>query len=277
MGRYLEEAYRNLRPYLLAAPSLFFVIIFLIAPIFYMMAYTPDFVSTFVQTVYNQEFVSVYLRTIRVGATVAMLATVLAYPLAYYVGRSSPVLKSFFKTMVFLPLMVNPLVRSYGWIIILGREGLLNSMLAGLQVVAEPVRILYTEWAMELGLLELFFPFMFIPLLSAMENMSEEVLMAARSLGAGPLRIFMNIILPLTLKGYVVGLSVILAGCAAAFVTPSLLGGFRNRTLSMLLYEYIDVRLNWGAAAATAIIIMLTVFSVNLLLTYGVKIGVKAK
>lgn len=275
MGRCLEEAYRKLRPYLLATPSLLFITIFMVAPILYMIAYTSDFASIFARTVYNEEFVSVFLRTMRVGLVVALLASLIAYPLAYYVGRSSPFVKSFFKTVVFVPLMVNPLVRSYGWIIILGREGLLNSMLTALRLVEEPVRILYTELAMELGLLELFFPFMFIPLLSAMENLSEETLMAARSLGAGPVRTFVNIIFPLTLKGYVVGLSVILAGCAAAFVTPTLLGGFRNRTLSMLLYEYIDIRLSWGAATATALSIMLTVFSVNLLLTYLGKVAVK--
>lgn len=277
MGRCLEEAYRKVRPYLLAAPSLLFITIFMVAPIFYMIACTPDFATTFAQTLYNEEFGYVYLRTVRVGAVVAALATLLAYPLAYYVGRASPIVKSFFKTIVFLPLMVNPLVRSYGWIIILGREGLLNSILTMLRIVQEPVRILYTEFAMELGLLELFFPFMFIPLLSAMENINEEVLMAARSLGAGPIRTFANILFPLTLKGYVVGLSVIMAGCAAAFVTPTLLGGFRNRTLSMLLYEYIDIRLSWGAAAATAIAIMLTVFSVNLLFNSVGKIAVKGR
>jgi len=277
VGRRLEEAHRKVRPYLLAAPSLLFILIFMVAPIFFMMAYTPGFGSAFLQALRDEEFASVYLRTIRVGGVVAVLATLLAYPLAYYVARGSSYVKSFFKTVVFIPLMVNPLVRSYGWIVILGKEGLLNSLFLTIGIISEPVRILYTELAMELGLLELFFPFMFIPLLSAMENLSEDISMAARSLGAGPLRTFMHVVFPLTLRGYVVGLSVIMAGCAAAFVTPTLLGGFRNRTLSMLLYEYIDIRLSWGAAAATALIIMVTVFSVNLLLTCAGKVVVKGR
>jgi putative spermidine/putrescine transport system permease protein len=277
VGRRLEETHRKLRPYLLATPSLLFVTLFMIVPIIYMVVFTSDFAYTFAKTVHDVEFASVFLRTMRVGVVVALLATLMGYPLAYYVSSSSPSVKSFFKTVVFIPLMVNPLVRSYGWIIILGREGLLNSVMTSLKLLDEPVRILYTELAMELGLLELFFPFMFVPLLSAMENLSEETLMAARSLGAGPVRTFVNIVFPLTMRGYVVGLSVILAGCAAAFVTPTLLGGFRNRTLSMLLYEYIEVRLDWGAAGATALIIMLTVFSVNVLLTYLGRMAVKGR
>lgn len=264
-----------MKPYVLLIPSLFFLTFFLLIPIIYMMISTPDFIPTFFYTTFNEEFFSVYTRTIRIGLIVTLLATLLAYPLAYYTRNASSRIKSLFKALVFLPLMVNPLVRSYGWILILGKEGLSNSILLTLKVIDEPLRFLYTEFAMILGLLELFFPFMFISLLSAMENLSEEVLMAARSLGANPLRVFMNIIFPLTLKGYIAGLSVILAGCAAAFVTPTLLGGFRNRTLSMLLYEFIEVRLNWGAATATALVIMMTVFSIILFLSYIRRVLVK--
>ncbi len=264
-----------MRLYLIIAPSLFFLIFFLLVPIIYMIISTHDFIPTFFHTTFNEEFFSVYIRTIRIGLIVALLATLLAYPLAYYTSRASSRIKSLFKALIFLPLMVNPLVRSYGWILILGKEGFLNSLLIALKIIDESLRLLYTEFAMVLGLLELFFPFMFVPLLSAMENLNEEVLMAAKSLGANPLRIFINIIFPLTLKGYIAGLSVILAGCAAAFVTPTLLGGFRNRTLSMLLYEFIEIRLNWGAATATALVIMLTVFSIILFFSYIKKVLVR--
>ncbi|MEM2154266.1 MAG: ABC transporter permease [Nitrososphaeria archaeon] len=255
----------RVRPYLFTLPSLLFILIFLLFSLLYVIIYTPNFLLTFIELIIKEEFFSVFSRTIRVGLIVAFGATVLAYPLTYYVNFSSPSIKSFFKIIVFLPLMVNPIVRSYGWIIILGKEGVINTLLYSIKIIGEPLRLLYTEFAMELGLLELFFPFMFIPLLSAMENLGNEVIMAARSLGAGSLRIFFNIVFPLTLKGYLVGLTVILAGCASAYVTPTLLGGFRNRTLSMLLYEFIEVRFDWASATATALVILLTVIGVNLL------------
>lgn len=260
----MEVESRRVKPYLFTLPSILFILIFLLLSLLYVIVYTPNFLLTFTNLIIKEEFFSVFLRTVRVGLVVAFGATLLAYPLAYYVNFSSPFVKSFFKIIIFLPLMVNPIVRSYGWIIILGREGVVNTLLCSIKLLDEPLRLLYTEFAMELGLLELFFPFMFIPLLSAMENLSSEVIMASRSLGAGSLRVFFNIIFPLTLKGYLVGLTVILAGSASAYVTPTLLGGFRNRTLSMLLYEFIEVRFDWASATATALVILLTVVGVNL-------------
>jgi len=263
----MEVKSGRVKAYLLPLPSLLFILVFLVLSLLYVIFYTQNFLQTFIGTVAKDDFFYVFLRTIRVGLMVVFGATLLAYPLTYYVNSSSSSVKTFFKIIVFLPLMVNPIVRSYGWIIILGREGLINALLSYLNFTVEPLRLLYTEFAMELGLLELFFPFMFIPLLSSMENLGNEVIMAAKSLGASGLRVFFNIIFPLTLKGYLTGLTVILAGCASAYVTPTLLGGFRNRTLSMLLYEYIEIRFDWGAATATALVILFTVVGVNLFFT----------
>jgi putative spermidine/putrescine transport system permease protein len=144
--------------------------------------------------------------------------------------------------------------------IILGKEGFINWLFIKLNIINSPLTILYTEVAVEIGLLELFFPFMYTAIASSMENIPYELIMSARSLGANSLRIFKDVIFPLSINGFMTGASLVMAGCAAAFVTPSILGGMKVRTLSIVLRDYVDVTLDWDAATIIAISILITVF-----------------
>lgn len=227
--------------------------------------------QAFLKLIEDGGFQSAYLRTLRMAVVVAVSCSVMAYPTAFYALHLPQRMRSLVRSLIFLPVMINPIVRGYGWMIILGRKGMVNSILSGLGLVDSPIKLLYTELAAEVGLIELFLPFMFIPLLGAMENINEEVILAARSLGAGTLRVFTDIVMPLSVKGYLLGLVTVLAGGFSAFVTPSLLGGMRNRTLSMLIYEFIELRLNWSAAAAIALVIMTTVLTVTWLVGMLIK------
>ncbi|MEM4482195.1 MAG: ABC transporter permease [Desulfurococcaceae archaeon] len=218
-----------------------------------------EITAKLIQVVASRYFITAYVTTIKVGFTVVILTAILSYPLAIYGRFKSPRIKGFFDVIVFLPLMVNPLIRAFGWMIILGKEGLLNSLLVKFNIISEPVRILYSDVAVELGLTELFLPFMYLAISSALENIPEEYIMAAQSLGAGTLRTFLDIVFPLSIAGFITGTAIVMAGCAAAFVTPSILGGLRVKTLSVLLREYVDILPDWTAATIIALTILGTV------------------
>jgi len=214
----------------------------------------------FIQVVSSTHFIASYLTTLKIGLVVVLVSATLSYPLAYYSRFYNQKLSKVMDAVVFIPLMVNPLIRSLGWIIILGKEGFVNWLLIKLGVINAPLRILYTDAAVEIGLLELFFPFMYTATASSMENIPYELVMSARSLGASSLRVFKDVVFPLSISGFMTGASIVMAGCAAAFVTPSILGGLKVRTLSILLREYVDITLDWDAATIVAIMILLTVF-----------------
>jgi len=251
-------------------PAFFFIFFLLLGSLlFTVFSNFNNLKDKFVEVVSSSYFIASYFTTLKIGLVVVIASAVLSYPLAFYSYFYNPKLSRVIDAVVFIPLMVNPLIRSLGWMIILGREGLINWLLIKLRVINAPLRILYTDIAVEIGLLELFFPFMYTAIASSMENIPYELVMSAKSLGAGPLRVFKDIVFPLSITGFMTGASIVMAGCSAAFVTPSILGGLKVRTLSILLREYVDITLDWDAATIIAIVILLTVFAfitgVNLL------------
>lgn len=222
-----------------------------------------DIAIKLIQVVASKYFLTAYFTTLKIGFAVVIFTATLSYPLAIYGRFKSQKVKNLLDVIVFTPLMVSPLIRAFGWMIILGREGLINSFLISLNIINEPLRILYSDIAVELGLTELFLPFMYLSISSALENIPEEYIMAARSLGAGSLRTFIDVILPLSITGFITGTAIVMAGCAAAFVTPSILGGLRVKTLSIILREYVDILPDWTAATIIALTILATVLAVT--------------
>ena len=268
---FLNKGIREVIPIVLIIPSIIFLTVFIVGSLISLLFYVGNISYTFVEIVFRADFQTAYLRTLRVALIVALITTTLAYPVAFYVLHMSYKMRQIMKALIWLPVMINPIVRGYGWMIILGRLGLVNTILLVLGIINEPIKLLYTELAMIFGLTELFFPFMFISLLSAMENISDETIMAAYSLGANTFRVFKDIVMPLSIKGYVFGVTIVVTGCSTAFTTPTLLGGPQNATLSMLLAEYVSILLDWRKACAIALIILATVLAISELASVIVK------
>lgn len=253
----------RITPFLFIMPLLTFVVFMLYGSLAYVVvSFIRTIIASFVEIVSSRYFITAYITTLKIGLAVVLLSALLSYPLAIYGKYVNQKLGSVLSLIVFIPLMVNPLIRAFGWMIILGREGLINSLLMSLNLISRPLNILYTEQAVILGLLELFFPFMYLSIYSGLENVPQECLYAARSLGAGVFRVFVDVIFPLSITGFVTGASIIMVGCAAAFVTPSILGGLKVKTLSVLLREYVDIYLDWSSATVIAIVILATAVSV---------------
>ncbi|WP_424971897.1 ABC transporter permease [Dinoroseobacter sp. S76] len=209
---------------------------------------------------------TVFLRTLKLGVLVAGTAAVIGYAAAFCIVNLPATSRGRIFGLVVLPLMISPVARTYAWIVILGRTGIVNDAIVGLGLSDTPIRLLFTETAVFIGLLQLFLPLMIISLVSAMENIPKDVIPAARVLGASWLQVFFRVILPLTREGLVIGGTLVFTGALTAYITPAILGGSKVLMLETLLYQRVNVSNDFVSASVIAMILIVMSFSANLLL-----------
>ena len=217
----------------------------------------------FFQKPLNQK---VFFRTLKLGFLVALTSAIIGYAAAYCVVNLEPQHRGKIFGLIVLPLMISPVARTYAWIVILGRTGIVNQAITGLGLSETPVRFLFTETAVFLGLLQLFMPLMIISLISAMENMPKDAIAAARVLGANWWQVFTRVILPLTKEGLVIGGTLVFTGSLTAYITPAILGGSKVLMLETLLYQRVNVANDYVSAGIIATILIVMCFGANLLL-----------
>jgi putative spermidine/putrescine transport system permease protein len=225
---------------------------------FSLMAYVDFFSSPRNQTV--------FFRTLKLAGLVAVVSAVVGYAAAFCIVSLPAKSRGRMFGLVTLPLMISPVARTYAWLVILGRTGFVNSMLVNMGIADTPFRILFTETAVFIGLLQLFMPLMIISLVSAMENMPRDAIPAARILGANWFQVFTKVILPLTREGLVVGGTLVFTGSMTAYITPAILGGSKVLMLETLLYQRVTVANDFVAASVIAMILIVMAFSANVLL-----------
>ncbi|HXF81311.1 MAG TPA: ABC transporter permease [bacterium] len=257
------------RPYLvlLALPLVFFAV-FLLYPLLLMFLvsvrnYAPAQIvgdrwtlENYTRFLLDPFYRGILLGTLRLAAIVSAASLVIAYPLAYYLARTASRAKGWLVFLLLTPLMVGIVVRTYGWIVLLGRNGTINQLLLAAGVVREPVRILFTETAVVLGLIEVLLPYMIFPLISALQKVDPSLEAAAATLGAGPLEVLRRVVLPLSLPGIVSGTVIVFTLSAGAIVTPAILGGPRTQTMGTLIYQLMTATLNWPFGSAVAFILL---------------------
>lgn len=209
---------------------------------------------------------SVFLRTLKLGVLVAGTSAVIGYAAAFCIINLPASARGRIFGLVVLPLMISPVARTYAWIVILGRTGIVNDTIVGLGLSDTPIRLLFTETAVFIGLLQLFLPLMIISLVSSMENIPRDVIPAARVLGANWFQVFFRVILPLTKEGLVIGGTLVFTGALTAYITPAILGGSKVLMLETLLYQRVNVSNDFVSASVIAMILIVMSFSANLLL-----------
>lgn len=210
-------------------------------------------------------YARVFWTTLRISLITSALATVLAYPVALVMVKSKPLVTRIITLIVIAPLVVSVVVRGYGWQLILanGPKGMLNWILMTLHIVDGPVSILYTEKAVVIGSLHVFFPMMVLPLASALGKIDRNLEDAARVLGAPWWKVFLRITLPLSMPGFVAGFTLVFSLTAGSFVIPAILGGASALMLGNLIEQQIFVVYNWPFGAAIAVVLVGVVFAVN--------------
>jgi putative spermidine/putrescine transport system permease protein len=175
--------------------------------------------------------------------------------LAYCLARARPRWQAVGLFLLIMPLMVSAVIRVFGWIVILGRKGLVNEALAALGL--EPVRLLYTDTAVVIGLVNVFLPFMALPLMAAIERIPPNLEEAAQNLGANWYQMFRRTILPLSLPGLISGSLLVYSISISAFVTPALMGNSRERMAAQQIYDEVLVSFNWPSASSLALTLVL--------------------
>ncbi|MBZ6077740.1 ABC transporter permease [Microvirga puerhi] len=255
----------------LVLPAMLFAAVIFIAPVLILLSEGLRPAGSWSLTYYISFFttplnLTVFLRTLKLGALVTVSAAVIGYAAALCIVNLSPKGRGQMVGLIVLPLMISPVARTYAWIVILGRTGIVNQALGALGLTDAPLRILFSETAIFIGLLQLFLPLMIISLVSALENMPRDAISAARVLGANWLQVFWKVILPLTKEGLVIGGTLVFTGSLTAYITPAILGGSKVLMLETLLYQRVTIANDFASASVIAMILIVMSFSANLLL-----------
>ena len=199
-------------------------------------------------------YARVFLDTVGLCLLTALISLVLAYPLAYALVRSSNIaVKSFILIVTVTPLFLGEVVRTYSWIVVLGSNGFINSLLLHLGIIAQPLQLLFTVTGVTIALVHVTLPLVVIMLAAAISHIDPDYEKAAASLGAGPLRIFFTVTLPLSAPGIVAGVTTAFAWTFSAFATPQLVGGGKVNMVSNLVYQLGFANFNFPFAASLSV------------------------
>lgn len=189
-------------------------------------------------------------RTFWQALTVSLICVALGYPAAYYMSGLPPKRRALVTYLILLPFWISILIRTYTWIIVLGREGIVNRTLAVIGL--SPVQVLYTDLAVRIGMVQILLPIVILTCLASMLEIDRGLIKAARSLGATRRQAFLKVFLPLSLSGAATGGIICFILCLGFYVTPALLGGRRSMLISNLIDLQVHQTLNWGFAAVLA-------------------------
>jgi ABC-type spermidine/putrescine transport system, permease component I len=226
-----------------------------------------NYAEAFRNPVYWESIVN----TFRIGALVTLATLVIGFPVAYIISVSGKTWAALLTVVTVLPLFVSVVVRGFGWIIVFGREGPLNSLLRWLGLIDEPMQVLYTESAVIIGLTHLLLPFMVLPVLASLRAIDKNIIDASMVLGSRKWDVFLHIIIPLCAPGFVVGSLLVFLHVLATFVLPAMLGSINIKMIATLIYQQVMIIGNVPAGAALAVILF--VFT---MLVFGLIAAIKA-
>jgi spermidine/putrescine transport system permease protein len=218
--------------------------------------------------IFSPVFAKVLWRSVYLSGITTLLCLLIGYPFAYILGRmESEARQKLLLLLVIIPFWTNSLIRTYALVFLMKTKGLINGILLSLGLISSPFKIYYTETAVFIGLVYVLLPFMILPLFSAIEKLDGSLLEAAQDLGAGPIRTFMKVTLPLTVPGIAAGCMLVFLPALGMFYVPDLLGGARSMLLGNYIKNQFLTSQNWPAGSAASVV--LTLMMVGLLLLYS--------
>lgn len=206
-------------------------------------------------------YLKVIFDTLKLGVFAVVATTLLAYPLALVFRASGPRAQRLLIFIILMPLLTSVVIRTFAWIVILAREGVVNQTLMGLGLTAAPLNLLQTELGLVIALTQIEMPLMLLPLLTIMSQMDQNLVDASRALGASQWRTFFKVVLPLTLPGWIAGATLVFASATTAFISQSVIGGARLVYLPSLIWQQSTVVYNWPFAAVASLTLLFTVLA----------------
>ena len=201
-------------------------------------------------------YLAAWLSSLRIAATSTLVALLLGYPMAYAIARAAPNRRPLLLMLVVLPFWTSFLIRIYAWMGLLADNGLIEQFLRWTGLATNPGTLLGTEWAVHLGIVYAYLPFMVLPLYATLEKLDDSLLEAAADLGARPLAAFLTVTLPLSLPGIVAGCLLVFIPAVGEFVIPDLLGGTETLMIGKVLWDEFFTNGDWPLASAVAVCLL---------------------
>lgn len=263
----LGDLLRRCARWSLAALPILFFLIFFVGPLLYLFVVsllepsktelygTRLTLDNYARILSDDFYHRIVERTMLVGALVTGTALLIGYPVALAIARLSPRWRILAMIALMFPLMLSNVVRAYGWIAVLGRQGVVNSVLTSAGIIDAPMALLYSLETVVLGLMTILLPYMIISIANALTSIDRSYAEAAQSLGAGPVRTFIHVTWPLSSPGIAAGLQIVFFLTLSAYVTIALLGGPRFSLLVSLVYRS-AMAFQWTQAAALAFVLL---------------------
>ena len=213
-------------------------------------------------------YLQIMAKTLLLSFTVTVIALLIGLPLAVYLWRASRRMRFPFTILVLSPLLVSVVVSSYGWIVILGTKGIVNNLLLAAGLIDAPVKLLYTNTAIAIGLIHLVIPFMVLPILSNLERIEGALAEAAATLGASPFLVWKEVLLPLLVPGIAGGTNIVFALAMSAYVTPAVLGPSGPNFITTLIYQHFVTLFDWPTGSALAVVLF--IMSMTVIALYSI-------
>ena len=202
-------------------------------------------------------YLNSYINSVKIASVSTVFCLLIGYPMAYGIARSNPTTKNILLMLVILPFWTSFLLRVYAWMGLLADQGTINSLLIWLGVIDEPIRMLYSELAVYIGIVYSYLPFMILPLYANMEKLDVTLDEVAADLGAKPTIAFLTVTLPLTLPGLIAGSLLVFIPATGEFVIPDLLGGGNVLMIGRILSDEFNANSDWPLASAVAIVLLI--------------------
>ncbi|WP_428925063.1 ABC transporter permease [Marinibacterium sp. SX1] len=246
------------KPGLLLVPLMAFLLVFYLLPVALMLLRSAGegwTMAPFAEAFDSAVTLKVFAFTVKVAVLVTLLTLLLAYPLAYFIVTTSERMAALLMAIVLVPFWTSILIRSYAWMVLLGRQGVINEFLSWAGLIDAPIRMLNTTFAVYVGMIHVLLPFMVLPILSALKGIDGRLVAAAENLGAGAPSVFRHVILPLSMPGVIAGSVLVFVLALGFYITPALIGGPQDMMISMLIAQKVELY-EWSQASAIAAVLL---------------------
>ena len=262
---------RKHQAFWLSLPTVLALLVLFVAPMVYILVGTlrTDGLQYYKKFLTDSFYLNILWTTVKVSLQTTLICLLLGYPVAYFLARTRSRIRNLLIIMTVFPFLVSAVVRSYGWMVILGKNGLLNQLLRGVGLIQKPLSILYTPTAVLIGLVHLLTPYMILNITSVIQSIDRNIEYAAHSLGASPLKTFFKVTLPLSSPGIISGCILVFTLSMTSYVTPKLLGGTKFRMMSTMVFQEVNVNFNWGFASAISYILLFVILVILLVSNYA--------
>lgn len=263
-----DERMERLKLFGLSSPAVLLILVVLVIPVgwlFYVSFVGAEgrfSLENYERMWTNKSYARIFLTTFKVSLLTTGLCFLIGYPLAYFMSQLPNRIANLCMIAVLLPFWTSLLVRTYAWLVLLQKSGLINEWAMSLGLWDEPVKMVHNLSGVLIGMVHIMLPFLILPVYGAMKSIDRDYLKAASNLGASPVKAFWTVFFPLSAPGLFAGSLIVFVLCLGFFVTPAVLGGGKVTMVSMKIASNIELFVNWGAASALGVVLLVMTIAV---------------